>query len=83
MSAGLPNITGSFSYDINSGALGLAGVSGAFIVARNSYQKYYSTGSIGDGFEGFSFNAKYSSSIYGNASTVQPSSLTTNYVIKY
>lgn len=69
ISAGLPNITGTFAVRSawNNGAAG-----GAFYVTSNQYQNAdLETGS--NNWRGeYGFDASRSSSIYGNSSTVQP-----------
>ena len=82
--AGLPNISGEFSF---GGAVGNTydgaggGFSGAFYPARQLSGRL-SYGSSGNSYNS-GFNASRSSSIYGNSSTVQPPALTMRYIIKY
>lgn len=84
-SAGLPNITGTLNVVIpgeGSGATGAiygttwSSTSGS-IGAGGLY------GAQGVGIKGFGLDASKSNSIYNNSTTVQPSSFTTLYIIKY
>ena len=91
LGAGLPNITGAYLPMINPES----GVNASWISTNTppagalSYQEKVSTFSIQTGarvndvFGGINFNANRSNSIFGNNSTVQPSSLVLNCVIKY
>jgi len=94
VSAGLPNITGSTSWDVNG--LGKANLgysscgssrvsnSGAMSVTAGSY--WACIGSSGGDFNGnnavVNINAKNSNSVYGSSSTVQPSSVRSLFCIK-
>jgi microcystin-dependent protein len=77
-SAGLPNITGSFT---------TAGIGGDNVVYADAF---YYEGSIPSGSASagsankrkVSFDASRSSSIYGASTTVQPDALTTRFIIK-
>ena len=77
----LPNITGRFgrlwsetpNSFVQEGALYTDKVMAATLVG----------GEATDGITYLQFDANKSSSVYGNASTVQPSSLIFNYIIKY
>lgn len=71
--AGLPNITGSEMQNVN-------GAEGAFY-ADTTRQGY--THFNGMAINRLTFSAARSSSIYGGASTVQPASYATQYLIKY
>lgn len=67
LSAGLPNITGTFTV----GRAGTRGGTGAFIGTTNG--NGYGEGSYGDDSSGtVYFNASNSNIIYGNSDTVQP-----------
>ena len=83
-SAGLPNITGSFSItgNDNSGAWGTG--TGAFIATRSDNNHYFSSEkSTGTSIKGYNFNASETNSIYGKSTTVQPPAVVMNYIIKY
>ena len=83
-SAGLPNITGSFSITGNehSGAWGTG--TGAFIANSSDTNHYFSSeNSTGVSTGGYNFNASKTNSIYGNSKTVQPPAVVMNYIIKY
>ena len=79
--AGLPNITGYFTADPQYGSIRLIG-----------YGSFYGSGAVSWCTGGSSLNininnqlnldASRSSAIYGNSTTVQPSSLTVRYIIK-
>lgn len=77
INAGLPNITGNFSYEKN-GYGNLSSYSGAFSVSTTSgYAE--SGGSAGSNSNAkVSFNAHSSNSIYGNSNTVQPPAYVVN-----
>lgn len=82
--AGLPNITGYHNFMDNNGAhLGGLYAGGAFKVSSLPYGTGVFTPNSGGGAQQIEFDASNSNSIYGNSDTVQPYSLTTNYVIKY
>ena len=77
LSAGIPNITGTFSGtapDTASGAFSMDGVAIGYI--------HYNLSNYTD-CRKYSFNASRSSSIYGRSSTVQPNALNMNFIIKY
>lgn len=86
VSAGLPNITGSFTanrlsiYEDNSAVL-----SGAF---NNGIGQNTGSGQSGADFDNtrhpiiFNFNASKSNTIYGGSTTVQPNSYKVMYIIK-
>ena len=84
--AGLPNITGAFGLDIETGASvsSFFARTGAFYTTPN-----YSTANRIKQYEGqtgnagLSFDASRSSSIYGSSSTVQPNAVTCLICIKY
>lgn len=83
-SAGLPNITGSFSITGNdsSGAWGTG--TGAFIATSSDTNHYFSSEkSTGTSTKGYNFNASKTNSIYGKSTTVQPPAICMNYIIKY
>ena len=79
--AGLPNITGKFGI-IWSAALSVLVQEGA-LYADTFRPGQLPGGTINYGVPYLGFDANKSSSVYGNASTVQPSSLIFNYIIKY
>lgn len=77
--AGLPNITGTFRYDVFA-----TGRTGAFSTgSANDFRTGTSqTGTIGQDIQTV-FDASDSNSIYGGSTTVQPKSLTVRAIIKY
>ena len=70
--AGLPNITGTFTFDVNTTEYYSGGWTGAFTKTSAGSQ-----GSSGDGVESTkaSFDASRSSNVYGNSDTVQPNAV--------
>lgn len=68
--AGLPNIDGYISAIFH----GNSTMSGALRITRYLTKSGIANGS-GSGYDDLTFNASYSSSIYGNSSTVQPPSV--------
>lgn len=88
-SAGLPNITGSFTPRSNNNGGNVSIISegtGAF--GYVGFITNYSTtsGQTSDGNSyayGVNIDASRSSAIYGNSNTVQPPSVTMRYIIKY
>ena len=91
LEAGLPNITGTYLPMINPEEGSAAGWISTNIqpVGAFNYREKVDTfsiqigASIKDMFGGLTFNANRSNSIFGNNSTVQPSSLVLNCIIKY
>ena len=77
----LPNITGKFGI-IWSAALRILVQEGA-LYTDTFNPGQLPGGNINYGVPYLQFDANKSSSVYGNASTVQPSSLIFNYIIKY
>lgn len=77
--AGLPNITGTFRYDVYA-----TDRTGAFSTgSANDFRTGTSqTGTIGQDIQTV-FDASDSNSIYGGSTTVQPKSLTVRAIIKY
>ena len=73
----LPNITGNLY--LVTGSNGCTG-SFYFISSTNSR---ISASVVANANNDIGFSASKSTSIYGNSTTVQPSSLVLNYVIKY
>ena len=71
--AGLPNIVGTLEQ--GNGAVVVSSVSGAFSGSTETVNTPTSTGST-TGIKTINFSASNANSIYGNASTVQPHSLT-------
>jgi len=79
LAAGLPNITGNWTYDDRWGSA----ASGAIQQNSSSYWDF-SAGGAASYSKNVSFNASLSSSIYGSVNnTVQPPSLTLKPCIKY
>ena len=80
-SAGLPNITGTIA--IGNLCYLDAETKGVFVT--NGISTIQSNSAMGgtNRFNKVEFYASYSNSIYGNSSTVQPSSFTVRYIIKY
>ena len=76
----MPNINGSiggsYNYVFNSGVGALKTLS----VKNTNNVAISGTGNINNGME---LDASLSNSIYGNSNTVTPSSLITNFYIKY
>lgn len=72
--AGLPNITGNIWSDLSNNVRGMQGfgANGAFVVSATGYSQYFERWGDRTGASTISFNASYSSSIYGNSDTVQP-----------
>ncbi len=78
-SAGLPNITGSFGRDY---FIGTGTTNGVFQKTdEKTHNNASSTTSTNKSYI-ITFDAKNSSSIYGNSSTVQPKSYTVLYIMK-
>ena len=75
LEAGLPNITGNFTYNAE-----IVNVTECFY---DGGQANYSGGRTNKGISTVYFDASRSSSIYGNATTVQPPAFTVNYFIKF
>lgn len=85
--AGLPNITGQFSWTDSSGVLNtITNLTGAFYSQHNDISTI-TRGSVTKDTENRATYAKFSasreSSIYGNSTTVQPPALTMLPIIKY
>ena len=83
-----PNITGGFwdlASTLNTPTMGTA--NGVFFTnylnKDNGVYSIYGSSLYYDDKDGIGFNAHLASSIYRNTSTVQPTSLVFNYVIKY
>ena len=84
--AGLPNITGTFTIQASGGTGFWGNSTDAFNNIIASSQKYINDGisnPTGTPIIGFEFDASKSNPVYGNSSTVQPASFTVNYIIKY
>lgn len=79
LSAGLPNITGSFDL-LYQGRTSSAVVTGAFSASNSQFEGAHN--SYGTGVK-ISFNANSSNSIYGSSTTVQPPAIVLKYYIKY
>nr|DAG48356.1 MAG TPA: tail collar domain [Caudoviricetes sp.] len=77
--AGLPNITGEFSY---YGWSGCRSASGAFS-AQGTYTAYSHNDTYGNTGNNMTIDVSRSNSIYGASTTVQPKSLTLRPLIKY
>jgi hypothetical protein len=90
LSAGLPNITGTFvngggqsgslfafsQYSVASGAFGLETISGSQKIMANASNAQSNTKKL-------TFNAGDSSAIYGNSTTVQSPAACVRFMIKY
>lgn len=81
MSAGLPNVTGSFYAYIYRDAPGGGGCFRKTIANANSSAEI-TIGNIAP-YSSIELNAARSSSVYGNSDTVQPPAVVMNYIIKY
>ena len=79
--AGLPNITGSFNSAINNYRVGNISAEGAFTGSTGSVDGS-ATGSDCVKATVISFNASRSNSIYGKSDTVQPPTISVNYIIR-
>lgn len=75
--AGLPNITGNLHL-----VTGSNGCTGSFYSISSTISRI-SANVVANANHSIGFSASKSTSIYGNSTTVQPSSLVLNYVIKY
>ena len=82
MSAGLPNITGSFVPGSvpDSHVYYGKGAFGGFVGSNDNIGSL--TNKTNKGY-GYVFDASSSNSIYGNSDTVQPPAICMNYIIKY
>jgi len=83
--AGLPNITGAFGNFAMQDSKSIAAdnvFKGAFSAIQNGVGGY-GTLKNDASFDGATFNASQSSSIYGKSNTVQPPAIIVNYFIKY
>ena len=82
--AGLPNITGSFGYQNDFGAIanGSQTITPTGAFAKGTYRSNRSDGAGGTGSYDADFNASRCSSIYGKSTTVQPPALTTRFLIR-
>ena len=92
VSAGLPNITGSlYSTTTNTRDIPFGDMSTSDIVAYGSFSAiskiYRQNCAVGSGsddhYNGFSFKASWSSTLYGSSTTVQPNSMRILFLIKY
>ena len=82
ISAGLPNITGSFFGSDLMGKEGVDSQNGALFLDTSFSGKY--DAALGDSSSyGLGFNASRSNSIYGNSSTVTPPSINTAFLIRH
>ena len=72
-----PNITGNMSL-----VTGSSSCSGSFYYISSTNSRI-SASVVANANNDIGFSASKSTSIYGNSTTVQPSSLVLNYVIKY
>ena len=82
--AGLPEISGMFTFTGNdySGAWGHG--NGAFTKKMSGTKYFFSYKASTDySVSGYDFNASKSNPIYGNSDTVQPPAVCVNYIIKY
>ena len=82
-SAGLPNITGSFTDTATSSGGIKSTPTGAFRNTKDGTVQNYGGGSGNLKDIKYDFNASFSNSIYGNSTTVQPKALTLLPCIKY
>jgi microcystin-dependent protein len=81
--AGLPNITGHFGNFSMQDSAATPLSSGAFYNVNSDGKGGHGTLQDVANFDGYSFNASRSSSIYGKSNTVQPPASIVNYFIKY
>lgn len=81
VSAGLPNITGTFR-PMGGNALSVGDLSGAFSTRPNGSTVTSINGTSGTGNTGANFNASRSNPIYGNSNTVQPEAIQYPYFIQ-
>ena len=79
--AGLPNITGNFPTAIPSSTTNEFSQWNGIIYSQSNTQTNITTGS-GPRLMSIRFDASHDSDIYGNSTTVQPSSITVRYIIK-
>lgn len=86
--AGLPNVVGGISADNNVCLIYSSPISnGALYKTVLAERKYRyaldTTAGVGSNSFDIGFDASRSNSIYGSSTTVQPSSVTVRYYIKY
>ena len=79
ISAGLPNITGSFH---SAGIEGSTQYTGAFSSDGKFSTTFTHNSTSGTAVNGFNFDASRSSSIYGNSSTVRPAAYSVNVWVR-
>lgn len=82
-SAGLPNITGSYTSDFIIALKNNSQCIGAISSIVGNGGNYGNRGADSSWGYGFNFDASSSNSIYGNSTTVQPKSVELLYCIKY
>lgn len=89
-SAGLPNITGEISktsstdWGVDDPYTGSDSVANNAVLSRSAQITMAQGNTVtAHGWNGFTFDASRSNSIYGNSITVQPPALTMQYIIKY
>lgn len=81
LSAGLPNIEGTYAENTSIGAIQSGGdLSGAFIPGSKSYSSVAS--GISQNGNNLEFDASQSNAIYGNSTTVQPPAACVKFIIK-
>lgn len=80
LSAGLPNITGSFKVAGPNG--GIDSQYGAFYKGDNVNTEFCQTASTNSGVSRGYFDASRSNAIYGNSDTVQPKSIVGMWLVK-
>jgi len=80
--AGLPNITGEWGWQNNTGVVAHENtLSGAFTRSGN-LKNYALANAVQSNTDNLKFDASLSNAIYGNSDTVQPPALTMVYIIK-
>lgn len=82
VSAGLPNITGTWGSYFEDKNDGYKSTGAVMSTAENTYYAMECSGESAPGHVSRSFSAARSSSVYGSASTVQPSALRSMLCIK-
>ena len=80
MAAGAPDITGEFEWGLSSGD---DNTNGCFQIIYNSADGVNTLLGEGVPFKRYRFDAKNSSSIYGNSDTIQPPAIVLIPQIKY
>ena len=84
MSAGLPNITGNIETHVKDGTRITFENSHGSLIANGGFGSLFDVVALNNGYaNAILLDASYSSSLYGNSNTVQPSSVTMQYIIKH